>query len=57
MKANRYMAAIVGAALAISFVLPGAVWAQDDDKWKNAFTSVPRGDYAEAETQFREVCT
>ena len=57
MKANRYMAAIVGAALAISFVLPGAVWAQDDDKWRNAFSSFQRGDYAQAETQFREVCT
>ena len=50
MKANRYMAAIVGAALAISFVLPGAVSAQDDDKWRNAFSSFQRGDYAQAET-------
>ena len=57
MKANRYVAAIVGAAVAISFALPGAVSAQDDDKWRNAFSSFQRGDYAQAETQFREVCT
>lgn len=57
MKANRYVAAIVGAALAISFALPGVVSAQDDQAWRDAFTAYSERNFQQAETQFREVCT
>lgn len=54
MRANRYVVAIVGAALAVSFALPGVVSAQDE-KWRDAFNAYTQGDLAQAETLFREV--
>ena len=57
MKANRYVAAIVGAALAISFVLPGVVSAQEEDKWRDAFNAYSQRNFPQAETLFRDVCS
>ena len=56
MRANRYVAAIVGAALAVSFVLPGVASAQDE-KWRQAFDVYQQRNFSGAETLFREVCT
>jgi tetratricopeptide (TPR) repeat protein len=55
MRANRYLVAIVGAALAVSFALPGAASAQDE-KYAQAFQAYQAGQYPQAETLFREVC-
>ena len=56
MRANRYLVAIVGVALAVSFALPGVVSAQEE-KYMQAFQAYQAGRFAEAETMFREVCT
>ena len=56
MRANRFVVAIVGAALAVSFALPGIASAQEE-KWQTAFKVYQAGDFAQAETLFREVCT
>ena len=55
MRANRYVVAIVGAALAVSFALPGVASAQDE-KWRDAFNAYQQGNMQQAETLFREVC-
>ena len=55
MRANRYVVAIVGAALAVSFALPGVASAQDE-KWRDAFNAYSQGNMGQAETLFREVC-
>jgi len=55
MRANRYLAAIVGAALAVSFALPGAVSAQDE-KYMQGYNAFQSRNFAQAETIFREVC-
>jgi tetratricopeptide (TPR) repeat protein len=55
MRANRYLAAIVGAALAVSFALPGAVSAQEE-KYLQGYNAFQSGNFAQAETIFREVC-
>jgi tetratricopeptide (TPR) repeat protein len=56
MRANRYLVAIVGVALAVSFALPGVVSAQEE-KWREAYNAYQSGDYSQAEGLFREVCT
>ena len=55
MRANRYVAVIVGAALAVSFALPGAVSAQEE-KYLQGMRAFQQGNMPEAETIFREVC-
>lgn len=55
MRANRYMAVIVGAALAVSFALPGVASAQDE-KYLQGMKAFQEGNMSEAETIFREVC-
>ena len=55
MRASRYVAVIVGAALAVSFALPGAVSAQED-KWREAFNAYQQNNFSRAETLFRDVC-
>lgn len=55
MRANRYVAVIVGAALAVSFALPGVVSAQDE-KWRDAYNAFSQRNFRQAETMFREVC-
>jgi tetratricopeptide (TPR) repeat protein len=55
MRANRYLAVIVGAALAVSFALPGAVSAQEE-KYMQGWSAYSAGNFAQAETIFREVC-
>ena len=55
MGASRYVAAIVGAALAVSFALQGVASAQDE-KWRDAYNAFRQRHYSQAETLFREVC-
>jgi tetratricopeptide (TPR) repeat protein len=55
MRANRYLVAIVGVVLAVSFALPGVVSAQED-LYMQAFNAYRQGNFREAETKFREVC-
>ena len=55
MRANRYAAVIVGAVLAVSFALPGAVSAQEE-KWRDAYNALTQRNFSQAETMFREVC-
>lgn len=55
MRVSRYVAVIVGAALAVSFALPGAVSAQED-KYLEAMRAYQQGNMPEAERIFREVC-
>ena len=55
MRVSRYVAVIVGAALAVSFALPGAVSAQED-KYLQAMRAYQQGNMPEAERIFREVC-
>ena len=55
MRANRYLVAIVGAVLAVSFALPGAVSAQEE-KWNQAMQAYQAGNLSQAETLLREVC-
>lgn len=55
MRANRYLVAIVGAALAVSFALPGVASAQDE-KYAQAYNAYTSGQFQQAETLFREVC-
>jgi tetratricopeptide (TPR) repeat protein len=54
MRVNRYLVAIVGVALAVSFALPGVVSAQE--QWQQAYQAYEQGNMARAETLFREVC-
>lgn len=56
MRANRYLVAIVGAALAVSSALPGVVSAQEEDQWQQAYQAYQQGNLPQAETLFREVC-
>lgn len=56
MRANRYLVAIVGVALAASFALPGVASAQDE-QYVQAYRAYEAGQLAQAETLFREVCT
>jgi tetratricopeptide (TPR) repeat protein len=55
MRANRYLVAIVGVALAASFALPGGASAQEE-KWQQAFQAYQQKNFSQAETLFREVC-
>ncbi len=55
MRANRYLVAIVGAALAVSSALPGVVSAQEE-KWQQAYQAYDQNNFPQAETLFREVC-
>lgn len=55
MRANRYLVAIVGAVLAVSFALPGAALAQEE-KYNQAVQAYQAGNWSEAETLFRELC-
>jgi tetratricopeptide (TPR) repeat protein len=55
MRANRYLVAIVGVVLAVSFALPGTVSAQDE-KYVQAYRAYEGGNFQQAETLFREVC-
>ena len=55
MRVNRYLVAIVGAALAVSTALPGVVSAQEE-KWSQAYQAYQQGNMGQAETLFREVC-
>ncbi len=56
MRANRYVVAIVGVALAVSFALPGVASAQDE-KWQQALRAYEQRNFDQAETLFREVCS
>lgn len=56
MRANRYLVAIVGAALAVSSALPGAVSAQEAEKWQQAYQAYQQQNMAQAESLFRDVC-
>ena len=44
MRANRYVVAIVVAALAVSFALPGVASAQDE-KWRDAFNAYQQDNF------------
>lgn len=55
MRANRYLVAIVGAVLAVSFALPGAVSAQEET-WAQIQQAINADNLSEAETLLRELC-